>query len=182
MKNIVTSLFVIFISFSLKVSTKNVAFVALKPALNLLFKFAQSEENQPAEVENTNNKDSFIKDCENIRYESFKLSAKCKNDNGEIVKTNLNLNKCISNQDGELEWYENGSFGLSSMKCKLDEDIIKCLSLKLDSTWIESTAKLKDMIVNINGELKCPNVPINPMILLHERFPIMIDKKNFLKK
>ncbi|KAI8622892.1 Cyanovirin-N [Xylariaceae sp. FL1651] len=100
----------------------------------------------------TFSKPLFSKNAENIKLHGAILSAKLRRRDGTLVSATLNLNICIANMNGYLEFQKPKESLLSSGCCfKLVGPILRGLCLGLDGTFHASEINLNDYYGNDNG-------------------------------
>ena len=100
----------------------------------------------------------FTETSKDIRLEDGAvLRATCTDDQGLPRVATINLNDCIVNNFGHLEWRKNGNFNASSHNLSLTiEEEVTTLHCECDNghgSWPSSFIVLDDAIQNVNGNL-----------------------------
>jgi len=105
-------------------------------------------------------KGNFSASCNSQRLEGSTLHAKCKRENGMEQDANINLNVCITNNNGALHWQANGNFIASSQECSLSGGkMLSCKSKNLKQALEKTVINLDEQVDNANGTLWCNNNP-----------------------
>jgi hypothetical protein len=73
--------------------------------------------------------------------------------------TKIDLNKCITNNNGQLLWKPNGDYSLTSNKCKLEDENLVCFAINIKGIAKKTSLKINSGISNQDGELVCDNNP-----------------------
>jgi hypothetical protein len=87
------------------------------------------------------------------------LVANCKRMDQTWSTTKIDLNLCITNNDGNLQWKPSGGYGFSSLGCSLNGSTLKCQSKRMNGSLNNAEINLNDLISNLDGDLSCDNNP-----------------------
>jgi len=101
---------------------------------------------------------NFSITCKDHRLEISHLHAECKKADGQWHKTRVDLNVCLTNNNGEIHWKENGNYH-SSSRCLLKGHHLHCESKKMDGKEQHNEKNLDEQIKNEDGFLVCMNNP-----------------------
>ncbi|PYI28012.1 Cyanovirin-N [Aspergillus indologenus CBS 114.80] len=82
------------------------------------------------------------------------LYADCDAKNGDLVRTSINLNKCLGNVNGNLACRANGNYGKSCYDCVLLSGQLMCTCAG-PYGYVLNLYNLNRCIRNENGELVC---------------------------
>ncbi|KAH8900465.1 hypothetical protein GQ53DRAFT_740553 [Thozetella sp. PMI_491] len=103
-------------------------------------------------------KRTYVASCQQCSVTNYSLNCQCYNRGGTLVSTTLNLNRCITNTFGVLQWQQDGNFGSScqpvlSTPLAGPEIIYKCG----DGTGVlnVSAFNLDGHIDNLDGQICC---------------------------
>ena len=78
----------------------------------------------------------------------------CKNFQGQEVKTSIDLNQCVTNNNGNLG--KGTGFAHSSSSCYVNGNILTCAKVKNgNGQTAESSTDLNSLVGNNNGNLQC---------------------------
>jgi hypothetical protein len=83
------------------------------------------------------------------------LVADCRDVNGHHRESRLDLNACLTNTDGTLQWARNGNFRASARDVRLVDDG-RVLEAELGDGrggWVRNHVRLDERIENANGQL-----------------------------
>jgi len=69
---------------------------------------------------------NFAETCEDIGLDGSLLKANCRNAEGKYTQTFIDLNNEITNNNGQLEWNNNGGYTKSCDFCYLAQFSIRC--------------------------------------------------------
>ena len=98
----------------------------------------------------------FTETSANIHLEGIDLRASCKDEQGHIHDSRINLNGCIQHNHGMLQWQENGNFGNSSRSLSLMIEkvtTLHCQCSQGNGNWVAAFLELDEQIDNDNGKL-----------------------------
>lgn len=101
-------------------------------------------------------KNGFADTCIYITFNGTTLNAQCKNRDGVNQGSRLDLNQCITNDNGALKFRNNGQFGKSCQNCKLNGNDLSCECKDIGGTFRNASINLNEGITNNNANLTCP--------------------------
>ena len=99
----------------------------------------------------TQTKGNFSATCKNTRLNGSTLISECLTMNGKSVETSVNLSKCVTNNNGNLQ--KGGAYDRSSQNCRLEgASVLRCEALTSNgATNKNAKIDLNTFIANING-------------------------------
>jgi cytolysin (calcineurin-like family phosphatase) len=102
----------------------------------------------------------FAASCTSIALQGENvLSASCATEGGMSTSTTLDLNSCITNNDGGLMWANPGNFAKSCSGCSLSGTLLTCQCSEVSGSSKSTTIDVNNQITNCGGELAwgpCP--------------------------
>jgi len=82
------------------------------------------------------------------------LLADCLNTRGQACRSQLDLNACVANIDGKLEWRKDGAFGHTARDIAVGSNgVLTARCEKMDGTEVLSCLDLNERIANNDGKL-----------------------------
>lgn len=83
------------------------------------------------------------------------LVAQCRDVRGVPRRSQLDLNDCLSNDNGHFKWSKGGNFTASARNVKLVEDgrVLKAQLKECNGRWRDATVHLPHRVTNKNGQL-----------------------------
>jgi hypothetical protein len=103
---------------------------------------------------------SFSKSSKNMRMNAgypphgATLVADCHDTRGLACRSHLDLNTCVANVDGKLEWRKDGAFGLSARNIAVGSNgVLTARCERMDGTEVLSCLDLNERIANNDGKL-----------------------------
>ena len=106
---------------------------------------------------------AFQRTCNSVTLKASTLTAKCQAMNGSWRDTSVDLNRCLANMNGNLQWAVNGNYIASSRGCALRLPNLICNSQRANQSWNSSASINIDAgITNRDGRLVCDNAASSP--------------------
>jgi len=102
----------------------------------------------------------YSKSCTDIKLDTKGvLSANCKDLKGVVIATTLDLNNCLVNTDGKLDWKLAGDFTKTTPTVTLTNgDLTYQATNKAGALSASSTFSLNAKVSNNNGQLLCDGI------------------------
>ncbi|KAK7751219.1 hypothetical protein SLS62_006764 [Diatrype stigma] len=102
---------------------------------------------------------SFHTTSEDIRVEGHILKARARNESGDFIHSEINLNDFIGNDDGRFDWTgknfsetaENIHF---SIEGGASVPVLRARLKKLNGEWVDADVNLAERVKNDNGRLE----------------------------
>lgn len=98
-------------------------------------------------------KQRFNQSCSNLSLSGSMLNATCRTRNGRNSSTSLDLNNCVTNNNGNLERGVN--FFNTCYGCNLNGATLSCRCRRRNGTSRDTSLNLGSFISNTNGFLTC---------------------------
>ncbi|KAL2824247.1 Cyanovirin-N [Aspergillus cavernicola] len=96
----------------------------------------------------------FSSECTDISLNDYWLVATCPTGSGEEITSSVFLAHKISNNNGNLEWTEDGEYGQSCEDCTLDGASLNCgCIINSRPSLQDTTLNLEEHIANYEGHL-----------------------------
>ncbi|KIM64735.1 hypothetical protein SCLCIDRAFT_114413 [Scleroderma citrinum Foug A] len=93
--------------------------------------------------------------CKDYYLSNPVLYASCKQENGQYDNTSINLDKCVTNDNGVLYCGTNGDYSSTCSDCTFTGTTVVC-DCKDSSQIVHSTSiDLNQCLTNSNGALTC---------------------------
>ncbi|KZW00761.1 Cyanovirin-N [Exidia glandulosa HHB12029] len=97
----------------------------------------------------------FISTCENVSLSGSTLHATCINEGGGAGGSSLDLNRCITNNNGEMFCQFGGSAFGSCRDCRLGGSELTCTCTRANQQTDVSSIDLNGCVGNLDGVLAC---------------------------
>jgi hypothetical protein len=98
---------------------------------------------------------NFAASCSGISLSGSVLSASCYAISGQLQPTSLDLNTCITNDDGIAAFQANGGYGGSCHGCSLHGTVMTCQCSDYFGQSRATSIDVNDRVSNCNGKLTC---------------------------
>jgi hypothetical protein len=98
---------------------------------------------------------NFAASCSGIALQGNVLSASCYDIAGQSAATTLDLDTCITNDNGALAWQANGGYAGSCSGCGLGGTIMTCNCGEFTGDVGSTSIDINDHVSNCNGVLTC---------------------------
>ncbi|KAI9655270.1 MAG: hypothetical protein M1821_005417 [Bathelium mastoideum] len=120
---------------------------------------SSSSSSSSSDDERAANPSGFLASSKNVKLEEgHHLVAECTDVRGHHQRAHLDLNSCITNDNGHLKWVRSGqpgNFGGSARKIKLKKGrVLKANVETADGHWKKAKLAIDERIENINGQLR----------------------------
>ena len=94
---------------------------------------------------------AFSQSSRNIHLDGHYLKAECEDLDGTYWPSKINLNSCIVNHDGKLEWSPGGNFGSCSCGLRLDGTYLVANCKKISGEEVTGSINLDEHITNTDA-------------------------------
>ncbi|KAL4898979.1 hypothetical protein BDW74DRAFT_184169 [Aspergillus multicolor] len=95
----------------------------------------------------------FSTECTDISLNDNWLIATCPTGSGSSISSSVFLNNKISNNNGNLEWVEDGHYGASCVDCSVSDGTLSCTCRGNWDPNVASSLNLEEHIANYEGHL-----------------------------
>ncbi len=98
---------------------------------------------------------NFAASCNSLSLSGSALSARCYNIAGQLESTSLDLNTCITNNDGIAAFQANGGYNASCQSCALSGSVMSCKCYDIYGQLRPTSIDVNNHVSNCNGALTC---------------------------
>ncbi|KAH7909425.1 Cyanovirin-N [Hygrophoropsis aurantiaca] len=97
----------------------------------------------------------FASSCSNYGVSGGELYGTCRRDDGSTGSTEINLNGCLVNSNGQVGCRKGGDYAATCSDCSFSGTTYTCECTNDDHKPVRSSVNLNDCITNDNGNLTC---------------------------
>jgi hypothetical protein len=98
---------------------------------------------------------NFAASCNGVSLQGSTLDASCYNISGQLQSTSLDLNTCVTNNDGITAFQANGGYNGSCQGCSLSGTTMTCQCYDVYGQSRATSINVNNGVSNCNGALKC---------------------------
>ncbi|HEY2515747.1 MAG TPA: CVNH domain-containing protein [Polyangiaceae bacterium] len=97
----------------------------------------------------------FSASCTGIALNGSVLTATCNDTSGRGVASTMNLDSCVTNNDGVAQFEVNGGYSASCSGCALSGSVLGCRCDDVSGQAQATSIDLNQGVSNCNGQLTC---------------------------
>jgi len=98
---------------------------------------------------------NFAASCSGLSLQGSVLDASCYSISGQSQATSLDLNTCVTNNDGITAFQANGGYAGSCSDCALSGTYLNCQCYDFYGQSRAASINVNDHVSNCNGVLTC---------------------------